>query len=489
LSLTQAFTLMAFLRPSVIVGDAAIIAKGDVSPNYNYALLRGDNQVRLSVSVGGADVDFQTTNANLQTNRWYHLAATFDNAANQVRVYLDGAQVYVNNSATLDPTANSGLLFLGRSQRTDEYWAGSLDDLRIYNRALSSTEISAIATSASATGYYLDAFPDFTCDGADEYRGSSGALDWSAFPWTETGDDGRACGANLRVLDDPTIADPTGNRLRLQNKSRTISRQVNLSGATGATLSFDYRRASMTGSAAFGVMVSGNGGSTWTTLATFPSGNDGTYQHATYDISAAIGSNSKIAFFTNANFTNEAYVDNVRVDLTAGGGGSCKVTFADDFESGGYAGSSGTGGWATNWLEVNEADGAAGGDERIVTSTVSGLRAQVKNQGSGAGEGLQREVDLSAYTSATLRLTHERSGLDDVNDYATLAISSNGGASWTELDRFAGPASVSTPQLSYHNITSYIGPNTRIRVLTSPTMGNADIVFFDDVVIEASNCP
>jgi hypothetical protein len=238
-------------------------------------------------------------------------------------------------------------------------------------------------------------------------------------------------------------------------------------------------------------MASANGGITWTTLATFPAGNDSAYQHATYDISAVIGANSKIAFFTNANFANEAYIDNVRVDLTGGGGGgsSCTVTFADDFESGGYAGSSGTGTWATNWLEVNEADGPTGGDERIVTSTVSGLRAQVKNQGSGAGEGLQREVNLSAYTSATLRLTHERSGLDDATDYATLALSRDGGASWTEIDRFAGPASVSTPQVSFHNITSYIGPNTRIRVLTSPTMGNADIVFFDDVVIEASNCP
>ena len=166
-----------------------------------------------------------------------------------------------------------------------------------------------------------------------------------------------------------------------------------------------------------------------------------------------------------------------------GGGGSCAATFADDFASGGYTGSTGTGSWATSWLEINESDGPSSGDEQVVSG-----RARVQDN-DGGGEGLQREVNLSAYTSATLRVTYERSGLDDANDYATLDISSDGGKSWTELDRFAGPANFSSPQLSAHNITSYISPNTRIRMLTSSSMGNTDLVYFDDVVIEASNCP
>jgi hypothetical protein len=171
------------------------------------------------------------------------------------------------------------------------------------------------------------------------------------------------------------------------------------------------------------------------------------------------------------------------------GGGGCSATYADDFESGGYSGSTGTLTWTTNWLEINETDGPSSGDEQIVPGATAGLRVQVQDN-DGGGEGLQREADLSGYTNATLRVTYERSGLDDASDYVTLDISKDGGVNWTELGRFAGPANFSSPQLFAANITAYIAPNTRIRLLSSPSLGNRDLVMFDDVVIELSNdCP
>jgi hypothetical protein len=320
LSLTQAFTLMAFVRASELVGYQVIMDKGSVIPDYNYSLFTTGDEIYLGFSVGGTYVDFPTTNANLQTNRWYHIAATFNNSTDQVRIYLDGAQIYSNNAATVQPQVNNGVLWLGRSQWTDEHWAGVLDDLRIYDRVLSATEIGTIATSGGVGGgggvtqYYLDEFPDFTCDGADEYRGSSGTLDWSTQAWVETGDDGRACGANLRVMDDPLIADATGNRLRLQNKNRAATRQVDLSGLTKANLTFDYRRDGMTGSANIQVQISGNGGGSWTTVLTIPAGTDTTYQKASQDISAFIASNTMIRFSVDGSMKNEAYIDNVRID-------------------------------------------------------------------------------------------------------------------------------------------------------------------------------
>ena len=125
----------------------------------------------------------------------------------------------------------------------------------------------------------------------------------------------------------------------------------------------------------------------------------------------------------------------------------------------------------------------------IVAGATSGLRVQVQDN-DGSGEGLQREADLSGYANATLRVTYERSGLDDASDYVTLDISNDGGANWTELGRFEGPANYSSPQLFAANITGFIAPNTRIRLLSSPSLGNRDLVMFDDVVIELSNdCP
>ena len=49
--------------------------------------------------------------------------------------------------------------------------------------------------------------------------------------------------------------------------------------------------------------------------------------------------------------------------------------------------------WAGDWLEINESDGANGGDERLVN--VDGSRRLRVQDNDGDGEGVQREVDLS----------------------------------------------------------------------------------------------
>jgi hypothetical protein len=173
------------------------------------------------------------------------------------------------------------------------------------------------AGGASLAGeFYLDEFPDFTCDGADEYRGSNGDIDWSGNAWAEVGDDGRACGANLRVVDDPLIADSSGNRLRLQSSDRAVERLADLGGFPVAYLHFDYRRDGMSGSAAFTVEVSGDGGLNWSTLDSIGAATDSDYLSTGYDISAYRAADSMIRLATNATFSGDAYIDNVRIDRT-----------------------------------------------------------------------------------------------------------------------------------------------------------------------------
>jgi hypothetical protein len=77
---------------------------------------------------------------------WHHVAVVMDSAAMQMRLYIDGVAA-ARGPTTLLPkdlgvtTQN----WLGRSQWGDPYYAGSLDDLRIYSRALSEGEILYLA--------------------------------------------------------------------------------------------------------------------------------------------------------------------------------------------------------------------------------------------------------------------------------------------------------------------------------------------------------
>jgi len=155
-------------------------------------------------------------------------------------------------------------------------------------------------------------------------------------------------------------------------------------------------------------------------------------------------------------------------------------TVRDEFTTLSYTNNNGTVNWATNWLEITEADGATTGDVQVITDQGSG-RLRI----SGSNKGVQREVNLSGATVATLTFDYRSESLDRGNEYVNLEISSDGGASWTELVRFKGPqddASYQSQSPGY-DITSYISANTRIRLLGSANLDSADAVYFDNIEI------
>ena len=78
---------------------------------------------------------------------WSHLAATLANGS--LRLYLNGNLAGTASVSGRLPNANGPLRFGGNSIWGD-YFAGQLDELRVYTRALSATEIQADMNTAIA---------------------------------------------------------------------------------------------------------------------------------------------------------------------------------------------------------------------------------------------------------------------------------------------------------------------------------------------------
>ncbi|MFA5863340.1 MAG: LamG-like jellyroll fold domain-containing protein [Phycisphaerae bacterium] len=72
---------------------------------------------------------------------WHHAAYTKSGSTNTL--YIDGSPV--NTSTTSTNTASATTINAGRTASGAYYWPGKLDEIRIYNRALSATEIAALA--------------------------------------------------------------------------------------------------------------------------------------------------------------------------------------------------------------------------------------------------------------------------------------------------------------------------------------------------------
>jgi glucose/arabinose dehydrogenase/PKD repeat protein len=82
--------------------------------------------------------------ANLTANTWTHLAATYDGAT--LRFFVNGT--LVSSVPRTGPIASSGgVLNIGGDAPFGQYFAGRIDDVRIYNRALTQPQIQTDMTT------------------------------------------------------------------------------------------------------------------------------------------------------------------------------------------------------------------------------------------------------------------------------------------------------------------------------------------------------
>ena len=101
-------------------------------------------RVQQSTGVCSASASDGSYFAN-ELNEWHHMVGVFS-PNNSIKLYKDGVLI-VNNSTTLsgiDYQAGDILRIGRRSAESQSYFAGLIDEVRIYNRALSAAEISAI---------------------------------------------------------------------------------------------------------------------------------------------------------------------------------------------------------------------------------------------------------------------------------------------------------------------------------------------------------
>jgi hypothetical protein len=133
LRLTGAMTLEAWVNPTQTSGWRTAILKerpGDLA----YSLYSsGQNTPSVYSTTGSA----RATPA-VPANTWTHLAATYDGS--MLRMYVNGVQRATATNAN-GLSASTGVLRLGGNSIWGEFFAGKLDDIRIYAQALTATQI------------------------------------------------------------------------------------------------------------------------------------------------------------------------------------------------------------------------------------------------------------------------------------------------------------------------------------------------------------
>ncbi len=101
---------------------------------------------------------------SLTVNRFYHISCTYD-GVNSVRLYVDGVLIGSKSVGVLKVNANNNILWIGRSSNFEipglaGFARGVIDSVRVYNRALSDSEVKSLNSQESVgnsglTGEYF----------------------------------------------------------------------------------------------------------------------------------------------------------------------------------------------------------------------------------------------------------------------------------------------------------------------------------------------
>jgi len=150
LNLAQALSIDAWVNPSVANQSGGIVEKtvGDVvNTQYSVFLEGGMAKFRLIIV---PTVDHRTIQSDslIPINSWTHIAGTWDGAT--MKLFINGVQQ--TETLAVTPPINSGVgpTLIGRLGSNIYHFAGHIDEVEIFNRALSQTEIQAIFNADSA---------------------------------------------------------------------------------------------------------------------------------------------------------------------------------------------------------------------------------------------------------------------------------------------------------------------------------------------------
>lgn len=75
----------------------------------------------------------------LEANTWYHLVATYD--GDKLRTYKDGVLVTENDAMSGAPSAEAVPMSIGKHPLAEQYFEGTVDDIRVYNYPISENAV------------------------------------------------------------------------------------------------------------------------------------------------------------------------------------------------------------------------------------------------------------------------------------------------------------------------------------------------------------
>ena len=153
LSITGAITVDAWINPDeVMLSDGRVIVSKRAGSSTSYIFMIVAGKLRFQVN-GASTFRYADSTSTISTGVFTHVAATFDPISQAIKLYINGiddlAPIGAGSGTVSSIVDNAapfriGVYDIGPPEGLNAFFDGLIDEVEIFNRALSNQEIAAI---------------------------------------------------------------------------------------------------------------------------------------------------------------------------------------------------------------------------------------------------------------------------------------------------------------------------------------------------------
>jgi hypothetical protein len=158
-SITDDFSVALWVKTTDTAGSAGAqwwsgkgLVDGEVGgggADWGTAIVNGKFVLGVGSSSGDTTI---ASSVNINEGTWHHVAATRNNTSGAMQVYVDGV-LRGSGTGPTGPRTWPPNLRIGSLQTANNFLNGTLDDVRLYNRILTPTEVAALIGTPPAIAF------------------------------------------------------------------------------------------------------------------------------------------------------------------------------------------------------------------------------------------------------------------------------------------------------------------------------------------------
>jgi hypothetical protein len=140
---TSQITISAWVKPTNITTNTYYeIYRKEETDRHLLAFQGNGTILGFGITTGSvyAELDVSITAGDYTDGNWHHIVATYDGSVK--KIYSDGVLIGSANASGAIGATGTATAYIGSLGNSSEFFNGLIDEVRLYNRALSNSEVS-----------------------------------------------------------------------------------------------------------------------------------------------------------------------------------------------------------------------------------------------------------------------------------------------------------------------------------------------------------